>query len=68
MHETTDERGESIVVLRQDIPPAVPAATPAELARRREVIQRILRHRERAGPISIRADDLLHESRAETER
>jgi hypothetical protein len=67
MHETTDEHRESIALLRQDIPPAVPA-TPAELARRREVIQRILRRRERVGPIGIRADDLLHESRAETER
>jgi hypothetical protein len=35
-------------------------ATPAELARRREVIARIHRLREEIGPIDIRADDLLH--------
>lgn len=67
VHEATNDHSEAMALLRRDIPPVVPA-TAKELERRREVIQRILRHRERVGPIGIRADDLLHEARTETER
>ena len=67
MHEEPNNPTEAMVLLRRDIPPVVPA-TDKELERRREVIQRMLRRRERVGPIGIRADDLLHEARTETER
>ena len=39
-----------------------------EIERRRQVIGRILRHRERVGPIGLRVDDLLDEAHTETER
>lgn len=66
MHETSEERAESFVIPLTEIPPVLPA-TSSELARRRKVIQRMLERRERVGPIGIRADDLLHASRSETE-
>ena len=48
----------------EDILKSVPA-TPAELARRREVIARIHRLREEIGPIDITADELLHLAESE---
>lgn len=67
MHEAINEQTEAMILLRRDIPPVIPP-TDKELERRRNVIQRILRRRERVGPIGIRADDLLHEARADSER
>ena len=66
MHETPDERAETFAIPPTKIPPVL-RATPDELARRREVVQRMLERRERVGPIGIRADDLLHASRFETD-
>jgi hypothetical protein len=54
-------------LLGEAMSPVTPA-TPRELERRREIVQRILQRRERIGPIGIRADDLVHESRADWEK
>lgn len=43
------------------------STSPAELARKREVIARINRLREEIGPIDIRADDLLYLAELEDE-
>jgi hypothetical protein len=57
-------RPESTATLpRIEIPPS-----PEELERRRVLHERILKLRERIGPIGIRADELIHEARAESER
>lgn len=66
MHEASNEETEAILLLRKNIPPIV-KPTAEEIERRREVVQRMERLRERVGPIGIRADDLLHASRAESE-
>lgn len=44
------------------------STSPAELARKREVIARINRLREEIGPIDIRTEDLLNRSQAEIDR
>lgn len=41
--------------------------TAEELERRRTVIERLLRRRERIGPIGIRADELHHIAEADSE-
>jgi len=45
--------------------PLFQPATPEEIERRRIVVERILRRRDRVGPIGIRADDLLHMAESE---
>jgi hypothetical protein len=45
--------------------PSIEPATPAEIERRRVIVERILRRRERIGPIGIRADELLHVAESE---
>jgi hypothetical protein len=49
-----------------EVPPPV-RPTAAEIERRRIVVERMLARSARIGPIGIRADDLLHEARAEAE-
>lgn len=44
------------------------STSPAELARKREVIARINRLRDEIGPIDIHADDLLYLAEHEDER
>jgi hypothetical protein len=63
-----DERDDNDILTlpRIPIPDYVPP-TEEELKRRREVIAKIDRLREKIGPIGIRADQLKHQSRAEAE-
>ncbi len=51
---------------RIDVPPSG-RPTAAEIERRRIIVERMLARSDRVGPIGIRADDLLHEARAESE-
>lgn len=63
--EPASEHSEETLLLRRDIPDIVPV-TAEEIERRRRIVERILRRRERVGPIGIRADDLLHAARDES--
>jgi len=51
---------------RIEMPP-IPPATPEEIARRGEVVARIVALREKIGPIGISTSDLIREGRDEIE-
>lgn len=55
---------EALILLQREIPDIEPI-TAEEIERRRLIVERILRRRERVGPIGINADDLLHAARNE---
>lgn len=47
--------------------PPIPAPTPEEIERRREVVARIIALREKIGPIGISTSDLIREGRDEAD-
>lgn len=55
-----------LTIPRIPIPEYVPP-TEEELKRRQELAAKIAQLREKIGPIGIRADELLHQARAEAE-
>lgn len=67
MQKAPHDQIDAAIQLRNDIPPVVPPSA-SEIKRRRDVVERMTRLRERIGPVGIRADELLHESRVESER
>ena len=67
MHEATDDQLNFTLIPNKDIPPVAPVSAE-EVERRRKAVEKLHRLRKRIGPIGIRADDLLHESRAEPKR
>lgn len=68
MKHQSSGRGDPSVAVYQlnEVPPSI-RPTAAEIERRRIVVERLLARSDRVGPIGIRADDLLHEARAESE-
>lgn len=65
MHREHDD-DTTMTLPRIPIPEYVPP-TEEELRRRQELAVKITRLREKIGPIGIRADELLHQARAEAE-
>jgi hypothetical protein len=68
MKRQSSDHDDSPVAVYQltEVRPSV-RPTAAEIERRRIVVERMLARSDRVGPIGIRADDLLHEARAEAE-
>jgi len=60
-----DDEPTTMTTLKIELPEDVPPSEE-ELARLKEVIERIHRRREALGSIDIRTDDLLHMARAES--
>jgi hypothetical protein len=67
MQEHIDEFTESPPAPSDDVPLPEPVSDK-EMERRKEIVKRMIRRADQAGPMGVHADDLLHIARAEQVR